>query len=102
MSTNPATILFMLIFYTQTRDSYYIGDFQTTAYYQCYKQQGYNHVTISIEPYYPEDISKSIQNMFNAKNAGLELGVMLILCRTMTPQEQIDIILKNMGVGAIS
>lgn len=39
--------------------------------------------------------------MINAKNAELSIGVVYVACRAMTPEEQIQIILKNMGESAI-
>lgn len=40
-----------------------------------------------------------VQNMFNAKNAGLEIGVILVLHRNMAVEEQVDVIAKNVGLG---
>lgn len=39
--------------------------------------------------------------MMNAKNAGLGLGVLFIFYREMTPEEQVQILAKNMGLDAI-
>lgn len=103
MLISITTILFIfLLFQTEVHDYFYINSIQTTAYYQCYKQQGSSYVILPLEPINPEDIPDAIQNMINAKNAGLGLGVILFLCRTMTPEEHIDIIVKNMGLSAVN
>ena len=103
MLKSIAVILFIsLLFQTQARDFYYISENRTTAFYQCYRQQGYNHVTLPFEPFYPKNVNGSFQNMVNAKSAGLELGVQLILCRTMTPEQQVNTIVKNMELTAIN
>lgn len=39
-----------------------------------------------------------VQNMFNAKNAGPGIGVILVLHRNMAVEEQVDIIAKNVGL----
>ena len=91
----------LMVFLGHCRDFYYMKEYQTTAYYQCYKQQGYNQVSVFILPHYPSTIEESIQNMINAKSAGLELGVQLIICRTLTPEQQVEAIVKYMGLSAI-
>ena len=96
-----ALLVPLILLQGHCRDFYYIDDYQTTSYYQCFKQQGYSHITLYIEPYLPQFIRQQIQNMINAKSAGLELGVVLILSRSISPQEQVSIIVKNMGVDAI-
>ena len=96
-----SVLMIFMVFLGHCRDFYYINEYQTTAYYQCYKQQGYNQTGGYIEPHYPSSIDESIQNMKNAKNAGLELSVALIICRTLTPEQQVEAIVKNMGLSAI-
>lgn len=74
-----AVLTVLMVFLGHCRDFYYINDFQTTAYYQCYKQQGSNQASVYVEPNQPGSIEESIRNMRNAKNAGLELEVLLML-----------------------
>ena len=82
-------LMILMVFLGHCRDFYYINDLQTTAYYQCFKQQGYNQVTTYIQPSLPDYTDQCFQHMRNIKNAGLELGVVLILCRSLTPEEQV-------------
>ena len=94
-------LVILMIFLGHCRDLHYVNTYQTTAYYQCFKQQGYNQVGTYLQPYFPETVSQCIQNMLNIKNAGLGLEVMLVVCRRFTPEEQVQIIVQNMGLTAI-
>ena len=81
-----------------SRNSYYINTYQTTTYYQCFKKQGSDHVTLFFRG---SAVEQNIQNMINAKNAELSIGVVYVACRAMAPEEQIQIIVKNIGLSAI-
>ena len=88
MYTVNAISLFLLLLGCQVscRDLHYIYNYHQTSYYQCVQKSGFDHVILPIEATYPEISESSVQNVINAKSAGLDLDILFIPCRLRGPQ----------------
>ena len=65
--------MLLLLCLVSCRDLNYIYNEQTTAFYKCYKEKGYNQVLLFIDSNPTGIDAKSVQNVINAKNAELSV-----------------------------
>ena len=75
------SLLLLLISPTTTRNFYYSYDYSSTAYYKCYKDAGNNRILLLLESDIKGITAESVQNVINAKNAGLQVEVVVVPCR---------------------
>ena len=78
-------ILLLVLGQIHCRSFLYSNDPQKTAYYQCYKQQGFSRVGLNLI-YTEEEIDESdAQNFYNALSAGLVVETVIapFRCRTV-------------------
>lgn len=65
----------------------YVSGHQPVAFYQCYKQSGLNQVILLLDSTYPNIDASDVQNIQNAKNAGLSVEVLLNPCRSRPAED---------------
>lgn len=70
-------------------------DNANTAHYQCIKQNGFGWITLNADTNSSGIQKESVQNIYNAQNAGLDVELLWIPCRGFSPENQAQIILKN-------
>ena len=78
-------ILLLVLRQIQCRSFLYSSNLEKTAYYQCYKQQGFSRVGLNLI-YTEEEIDESdAQNFYNALSAGLVVETVIapFRCRTV-------------------
>lgn len=92
------TFFILLAWQTESRDTFYISKSSPTSFYQCYKQSGYNRIILLISSISKGINKDCIENIMNAKNAGVIVEGLLGACRARrSPEEELSLVMKIFG-----
>ena len=95
-------ILFYFLANTECRSFMYTARTHKTAYYQCFKQTGFDKVGVVVTYTSDKINADEYQNVFNALSAGLSVEALIPILRGVDVKKQVDLLKANFKVGVIS
>ena len=88
-------LILVAILQINCKDAPYVFQPHTTAFFKCLKTAGYDWITMYIKADSNKINVDYIQGIYNANNAGLKVDLLLFSCGGISPEQQAQMIIKN-------